>query len=224
MFSWKSKKEKLNINEEEVPRDKYLDMAKNSSNWRKFCFIQMIIIFLLVIGVINISKKNSIETFVLEKTGNEYTILGNVQDLAINQKKASDEQVIYFLNNFINMSKSMTPSVELYKKNYSTIVSYMNQNTASKLEMYLKEDGYLDKFTNKKTVEIIFNTGIKLGNDSYQVRWVQRTFNNKGEVESTINYMAIFTIEFIDIKDKTTLLYNPLGILITDYKEKKENI
>ena len=64
-------------------------------------------------GLIYTSRKNSVETFVLEKNGNNYKILGNIQDLTTTQNSATDEQIIYFLNQFVMKSKFLPSDLDI---------------------------------------------------------------------------------------------------------------
>ena len=61
----------------------------------------------------------------------------------------------------------------------------------------------MKKVENGKTVEIAFNTGDKISENTYQIRWRQTTYTKDGEVESNINYSAILTITFTDVSEKT---------------------
>ena len=148
----------------------------------------------------------------------------SVHDLAQTQNKASEEQIIYFLNNFVTKTKFLTPNLALYKKNYEEVLSFMSNSTQTKLARYLVEDNYKEKIQKQETVEIVFNTGIRLEGNSYQLRWTQNTFNKNGVLYLQENFMGVFNLEFVDIKDRTTLLHNPLGILINDFIQTKEKL
>lgn len=226
MFNWKGIKEKFKINNQEVKKDKYYDLAVSNSNWRRISFSLVLLIFVLIFGLIKTSEKNKIQTFVVEKAGiGEYSILGKVEDVTKNAIAArSDEEIIYFLKNYIERTKSITPSIDTYKKNYATVRSYMTSNTAKKMENYLMEGGYKDYFQNYKTVEILYNTGIRLDKDTFQLRWNQRVYSKDGNIESVTPMIGVFTVTFAPVESKEILRENPLGLLITDYREQKEII
>ena len=175
-------------------------------------------------GLIYTSRKNSVETFVLEKNGNNYKILGNIQDLTTTQNSATDEQIIYFLNQFVMKSKFLPRDLDIYERNYTQILSLMTQTTSKKLDKYLTDEKYEEKIRKGQTVEIILNTALRLEKNSYQVRWTQRIFNKSGELIGSKNYLGVFTIKFGGIKDKETLINNPLGIIITNFIQSEENL
>ncbi|MGL5202562.1 MAG: VirB8/TrbF family protein [Cetobacterium sp.] len=224
MFRWKPKKTPLEINGQQILDNEYLKMAENADNWRKTTFSLLIICAVLVFGLIYTSRKNSVETFVLEKNGNNYKILGNIQDLTRTQNSATDEQIIYFLNQFVMKSKFLPSDLDIYERNYTQILSLMTQTTSKKLDKYLIDEKYEEKIRKGQTVEIILNTALRLERNSYQVRWTQRIFNKSGELIGAKNYLGVFTIKFGGIKDKETLINNPLGIIITNFIQSEENL
>ena len=88
--------------------------------------------------------------------------------------------------------------------------------------IFYKAEKYVEKFQNGKTVEIAFNTGDKISDNTYQIRWKQSTYTKNGELESQINYSAIITIGFNEITDPKMLYINPLGLMIVDFSQKEE--
>ena len=228
IYNWKNRnKNSLLTSKEKLPRDKFLDMQINSNNWRKVAFFSCLVSIFLVFGIINISSNNKIQTYIIEKEGNTYNNLGTANNIGYtqrSQKNVTDEEVIYFLFNFINKTRFLTPNLGLYTKNTEEILSFLTKRSSNKMDRYLIETGYDKKIKEKQTVEIIQNTGIKLENNSYQVRWIERTSNKDGKVILEENYMGIFTIKFVEIKEKNNLLFNPLGMVIVDFTQIKEKL
>lgn len=223
MMRWKGKRQEVQVHGTGVGIDRSLELKKAANNWRKTSFSLLLLNFLLVGGLVYTSKVNSIETFVLEKEGNNYSILGRIEDLAKAQNSATDEQIFYFLNQFIVKSKFLPNDLSIYEKNYTDILSLMNMATSKKLDSYLKDENYAEKIRKGQTVEIVLNTSLKLEN-SYQIRWTQKVFDKDGKLKSSTNYIGVFTIEFADIKNKETLINNPLGIIITNFIQSEERV
>lgn len=222
MRSFKGLRTKLKIDGEVIEgKDKYYTLSVNANNWRKISFSLIIIIVFLAAALIKISLTTKVNTFVVEKNGNNYSVLGEVASIASTQTKVSDQEIIYFLNQVIDGVKGLPRNTEVYEKNYRRSLAYLSRSAAKKIDNYLKQENYVKKVEDGKTVEIAFNTGDKISNNTYQIRWRQTTFTKDGEVESSINYSAIFTISFTEISEK--LLYiNPLGLMIVDFSQKEE--
>lgn len=181
----------------------------------------MVVVVFLSAVLTKIALTKKVNTFIVEKSGNQYTVIGDVSSVAEVQKKASEQEVIYFLNEVIDGIKGLPRNTEVYEKNYRKALSYLSRSAAKKIDNYLKEEDYVKKVENGKTVEIAFNTGDKISENTYQIRWRQTTYTKDGEVESNINYSAILTITFTDVSEKT-LYINPLGLMIVDFSQKEE--
>lgn len=222
MRSWKGMKKNLKINGNDVGIDKYYELSVALNNWRKVSASLIFIVSILVVGIIKISITNKVETFVIEKNGNNYSVIGNVLDVAKTQKKISEEQIIYFLNEVLSNTKNLTRDTSIYEKNYKKSLAYLSRNASLKIDNYLKNEQYTEKVKAGKTVELKFNTGIKINDSTYQIRWSQTTFKKNGEVEKIDNYNGLFTIAFKDIKNSKELYLNPLGLVILDISQKKE--
>lgn len=222
MKSFKGFRTKLKLNGNDVEKkDKYYTLSVNANNWRKMCFSLMIVVVFLSAVLTKIALTKKVNTFIVEKSGNQYTVVGDVSSVAEVQKKASEQEVIYFLNEVIDGIKGLPRNTEVYEKNYRKALSYLSRSAAKKIDNYLKEEDYVKKVENGKTVEIAFNTGDKISENTYQIRWRQTTYTKDGEVESNINYSAILTITFTDVSEKT-LYINPLGLMIVDFSQKEE--
>lgn len=222
MKSFKGFRTKLKLNGNDVEKkDKYYTLSVNANNWRKMCFSLMVVVVFLSAVLTKIALTKKVNTFIVEKSGNQYTVVGDVSSVAEVQKKASEQEVIYFLNEVIDGIKGLPRNTEVYEKNYRKALSYLSRSAAKKIDNYLKEEDYVKKVQNGKTVEIAFNTGDKISENTYQIRWRQTTYTKDGEVESNINYSAILTITFTDVSEKT-LYVNPLGLMIVDFSQKEE--
>ena len=224
MKSFKGFRTKLKLNGNDVEKkDKYYTLSVNANNWRKMCFSLMVVVVFLSAVLTKIALTKKVNTFIVEKSGNQYTVIGDVSSVAEVQKKASEQEVIYFLNEVIDGIKGLPRNTEVYEKNYRKALSYLSRSAAKKIDNYLKEEDYVKKVENGKTVEIAFNTGDKISENTYQIRWRQTTYTKDGEVESNINYSAILTITFTDVSEKT-LYINPLGLMIVDFSQKEEHL
>lgn len=222
MINFKPRKTKNEIGGHNTEKDKYYTLSVNANNWRKMSFSLLILVVLLIFALLRASSLNKIETIVLEKIGNNYEVVGNVLDVAKTQVKATDQQIIYFLNEVISNTKSLPKSTEIYEKNYRKSLAYLSRNASQKIDNYLKREGYVEKVKAGKTVEISLNTGLKISDKTYQIRWTQATFLKNGELEKEVNYNAIITVDFKDITDVKLLYINPLGLVITDFSQQEE--
>ena len=144
MKSFKGFRTKLKLNGNDVEKkDKYYTLSVNANNWRKMCFSLMVVVVFLSAVLTKIALTKKVNTFIVEKSGNQYTVIGDVSSVAEVQKKASEQEVIYFLNEVIDGIKGLPRNTEVYEKNYRKALSYLSRSAAKKIDNYLKEEDYV---------------------------------------------------------------------------------
>ncbi len=226
MFNWKNiYKKNTSSSKEMLPIDRYFDIAKANDNKRRIIYILLLLqLFSLTIIGMN-SFKTNIRTYIVEKNGNNYANLGYANDLSMKGYQPSRSAIEYFINEFVIKSRFLSTDLVLFKKNNDEIAYFMNGKTSGKVEKYLVDSGYREKIKNKETVDIDLLSTLQLTPNTYQVRWIEKTYNDAGRVIEQNLMVGVYKIDFISPKNKESVRYNPLGILITDISqsiEKKE--
>lgn len=223
MFNWRNKnKKQTNAAIENTSPDRYLDLAKSNDNKRKIIFSLIILQLFSLIIIGQLSFGNSIRTYIIEKDNNNYTLLGYANDLSSKTYQTDDKSVAYFINNFVRKSRYLSSDLVLYKKNYEEIMFFMTDSTNNKLEQFLIDSGYREKIKEKKTVDIEILSTLKLTDDTYQVRWIEKTYDEYGKLRGRDLMVGVYTYKFTNPKNKEMIKYNPLNILITDISQSKE--
>lgn len=227
MKFWKGIKSKHKIKEYNPEENLYDNLAVSRENWRKTSFTLSIAVIVLALCLAKASETNKIKTYIVEKNGVSTTVVGNVMNME-NQAvdKVSDNEIIYFLKEVISNTKTLPHSQHVYEKSYTKALSFLSRNASNKMDNYLKLEKYVEKARQKKTIDIVFNNGVKLAGTSnvYQLRWKQITYDQQGNVIDEKNYSGNFSVEFQDITSEKMLYENPLGLIITDISQKLEHI
>lgn len=223
MFNWKnSKKKSTDSLKELLPIDRYYDIAKANDNKRRIIFILLLLqLFSLTIIGMN-SFKTNIRTYIVEKNGNNYANLGYANDLSMKGYQPSRSAIEYFINEFVIKSRFLSTDLVLFKKNNNEIAYFMNGKTSEKVQKYLIESGYKEKILNKDTVDIDLLSTLQLTPNTYQVRWIEKTYNDAGRIVEQNLLVGVFKIDFKAPKNVESVRYNPLGILITDISQSVE--
>lgn len=220
----KRKKEKLKIKDEE-PKNILLYLKKQNYNLKLLLSFSLLINTFLGYGLVENSKTNGIQTFLVERIGNEYIVAGDIEKLASQQKMIPEEQIISTLFSFIEKTKLLTSDLKLYEKNLEKAKYLMTENAKNKSNLYLMSDDYKEFVKKQYRVEPIFITGVRLreSNNSYQLRWKLRITDSNGQIKLEKMYMGIFTIKFItEMKSPSEVINNPLGIKIIDFVQTEE--
>ena len=75
MKSFKGFRTKLKLNGNDVEKkDKYYTLSVNANNWRKMCFSLMVVVVFLSAVLTKIALTKKVNTFIVEKSGNQYTV------------------------------------------------------------------------------------------------------------------------------------------------------
>ena len=224
MSSFKNKKkQKLEINGEE-PKNIILHLKKENHNLKLLLALSLLTTTFLGYGLVENSKANGIQTFLVERIGKEYVIAGDIEKLASQQKMIPEEQIISTLFSFIEKTKLLTSDIKLYEKNLEKAKYLMTENTKNKSNLYLMSDDYKEFVKKQYRVEPVFLTGVKLDSEnSYQLRWKLRISDKDGNVKFEKIYMGTFSIKVIsEMKSPLEVVNNPLGIKIIDFVQTEE--
>ena len=223
MFSYKGKKKDITPNkQEQMSQDRYLNLAKANNNKTLIIFFLLLIEFVTLFIVFSITYKTNIKTYVIERSDNDYTVLGYANDLSDKTYTPSEQQVVYFINNFVRKSRTLSSDLVLTKKHYDELAFFLNSSTNKKLLNYLATDGYNEKIEKKNTVDIEIISTLKLTKNSYQVRWSEKIFDKMGKLIGDNTLVGIYKIEITSPKNVEAIKYNPIGMLIVDISQSIE--
>ena len=103
---------------------------------------------------------------------------------------------------------------------YKKSLVFLSRSKLKKFDNYLKEEKYVDKVKNGKTVKYSLTQGTKFLTTHIKLDG-DKLHSKNGEIESNINYSAIVTITFTDIVMHEKVYINPLGLMITDSLKRK---
>lgn len=202
--------------------DRYSDLAVRVKNLQRVIFSLLLIIVLLVTILGLITFKNNTKTYIVEKEGNNYTFFGYVNDLTKTTYNPDDNSLIYFINSFVNKSRFLPTDLVLYKKNQKELGYFLNSKTISKLDNILNEDQYSELIKRGYVVDIYILSTLRLSPASFQVRWIEKIFDQHGKLITENLMVGVFKYEIKAPTSKEAIIINPLGLLITDLSISKE--
>lgn len=148
----------------------------------------------------------------------------NVKELAgtkIDIDNLSERQINYFLSNFITNIRSVTFDKEFYQKKLNESNYFLTPASQKELKTALTDSNTTQKIEKQVSVNVQIKNFNKIENNKYQLTWSESYTSLDGTFKE--DYLGIFTIETIALKDKKMILYNPLGIVITQLSISKTN-
>lgn len=203
--------------------DRYADLATRIKNLQRVIFSLLLIIVLLVTILGIITFKNNTKVYVVEKSGNNYTFFGHVNDLTKTTYNPDDNSLIYFINSFVNKSRFLPTDLVLYKKNQKELGYFLNSKSINKLDYILNEEAqYPELIKRNYVVDIDILSTLRLSTNSFQVRWNEKIFDQHGKLAFENLMVGVFKYEIKAPNSKEAIIVNPLGIIITDLSISKE--
>lgn len=220
MFSWKNNKvKKKDRSVFEVTQDnpdRYFNLSKANNNKTKIIFFLMMtnILVILILATLTITRNKDV--YIVEKDGNNYTYFGKVNDLTKEVYNPDDNSIIYFINAFVQKNISLPRDLIVYKNNRIESNYFLTTNAKKKLDTYLEDYGYPALIEINQVIDVEISSTLRLTDKTFQVRWIESRFDKNNNLLTKTNHVGLFKYSIGKPKSKEAILYNPLGILITD--------
>jgi len=222
MFSFKPKKKDVTPEKiEQMKEDRYLNLARANNNKTRIIFFMLLLQLVSLSILFSVSYKTTIQTYIVERSDNDYTVLGYANDLS-GKYTPSEQQIIYFINNFVRKSRNLSSDLVLTKKHYDELAFFLNSSSNRKFLAFLNADGYNEKIEKRNTVDIEIISTLKLTANSYQVRWQEKIFDNQGRMIGDNVLVGIYRMEIVSPRNAEAIKHNPIGLLIVDINQSLE--
>lgn len=225
MFNWKNTKSKKKTNLDMMDSDRYLKISKSLHNQKKVNLILLLIIILLTVILGKVSFSNNTKTYIVEKDHNNYTYLGNVQDLTKTNYNPSDNDLVYFLNLVVKNMRFLPSDLVLFEKNRVMVNSFLTQPAIKKMKTLDERYDYERMKKENAVVDIEPISTIRVSSQAFQIRWIERVYSVKGVEIASRLMVGFFKYEISSPTSQNSILSNPLGIKILDMSisEEKNN-
>ncbi|KIM05857.1 MAG: hypothetical protein KN64_01470 [Sulfurovum sp. AS07-7] len=190
--------------------ERYGSYISQAKTWRLFAISALALSALSVVGVIYIGSQSKIKPYIVEVDK-----LGQSIHAGYAPQMEYDERVIKyglsdFITNFRTVYKKDTKIQKEYAKNAYKYLSKGTLGYGQVTEEYKSNNPLTAKYD--KNVEI--TSVLRLGENSYQIDWVEKTFNEAGHLITTDNYKAIANIQIEAPKTEDEIINNPIGLFI----------
>ncbi len=203
--------------------ERYVSLGETIQIWKitTYIFILFTLIFMAISTYLYSQK--TIYPYIIKV--NQAT--GEVMDTKVLKSEKSnigENEISYFIKKFINETRTIMLDKKYFDKKLQNINYFMTPESANKLGQILSQEKTNEIFNNKftRTTEIISVTKLPENNNSYQIRWRERTFNEAGTLIKRRNYISVLKVDFFKPNIKQ-IEYNPLGIVIKDFNIIQEN-
>lgn len=224
MLNWKNKKKnkKLITNLEMQEPDRYYKQVLALQNQKKINLGLLLIIVFLSALLGKAAFFYQTKVYIVEKDKNNYTYLGNVRNLSKTNYNPNDSDIIYFLNDIIKNMRFIPTDAIVVGKNRKKLNYFLNERSKNKLNNYDIQYNINDLIEKSYVVDIIPLSAIRLSNSTFQMRWIEKIYNLKGQQTEERLMVAAFKYNISSPKSETMILNNPIGLEIEDFSIQEE--
>lgn len=182
-------------------------IAQNSLLW-KYLFGLIGLCALLTIGLISVAHQSKVVPLIVaqDKLG-VLTSIGVPQPVKLNQAVVGQQIMQY-----ITALRSFSSDSNVNNRNITIVTSMSSQSISSQIDEMIKAnagDSNLSSITVQPTSIIALQNS-----NSYELDWTETRRMTDGTTTET-SWQGIITFTKIDLDSLTTLMNNPLGILVT---------
>lgn len=189
------------------------DVVTQAKNWRfvaVLCSLVSVVLLGLLIASFSISQNH---VFVAEVTQEGRVV--NVSPLMV-AYQPTQAQLEYFLGRFIQLVRGLPLDPVVAKQNWLEAYDYLTQQSAEKLNRFLQQNNSVNDL-GKKTIVVKLVDINALSDHSFEVDWLETSFDLTGQKTDTKRYSGVFTVVVKQPKTQTIIMKNPLGVYIVDF-------
>jgi type IV secretion system protein TrbF len=184
------------------------------NNWRLCALISFFITLLLIVALVILSSERDPKVYVAQIGPKD-----QVQSVRLSGTPLlpTEVQKIYFISQFVKNIVSIPLDPVVLRSNWMNSYSMAVGKAQLALTDYVKKNSPFTK-VGEITQSVKIERYHSLGQNSYELIWRQKTYNDMGKVMAIRRYSGVFTIEQAPVSNNLQqLLVNPFGLRIIFY-------
>jgi len=129
--------------------------------------------------------------------------------------KPNDAQIAYHLARFVDNVRALSSDAVVVKQNWLKAYDFVTDQAAVTLNEYARDNDPFAK-VGRETVAVEVASVVRASASSFQVRWLERTFEG-GALKETKRVTGLFSIIITPPRTAEAVRKNPLGIYIHSF-------
>ncbi len=129
--------------------------------------------------------------------------------------KPNDAQIAYHLARFVDNVRALSSDAVVVKQNWLKAYDFVTDQAAVSLNEYARDNDPFAK-VGRETVAVEVTNVVRASASSFQVRWLERTFEG-GALKETKRLTGLFSIIITPPKTAEAVRKNPLGIYVHSF-------
>ena len=185
--------------------------------------IMFFVIIILISACTFLSIRNRYIPFIVEvkKETGEIENAKIISNTKLNMSDLQENQINYFISNFITNIRSVTYDKKLYQRKLDESNFFLTAESQKELKTALIDNKTTEKMEKGVSVNVQIKNFNKIEEGKYQITWQETYTSTDGNFKE--NFLGIFTVETMPVTNQKMIQHNPLGIIITKLSISKTN-
>ena len=186
--------------------------ARNAKFWRATALCLAATTTALAAGLAYAANQRQVEVYVAEVDAQQARTIG--VELAGRAYTPDANAKAYFVADLIRKSRSRILDPVAQNARLREVYAFLAGPAEQRMNEYMAADPPSGTDGKPAAREVEIGTVLQQGEDSYQVRWTERTFAG-GRLQEAAEFTGLFTVTVTPPTDKRAILTNPLGLYVT---------
>jgi type IV secretion system protein VirB5 len=187
--------------------------AKNMRLWRATALGSLGLCVVLSAGLAYAASRRQVEMFVVEVDPAEARTIG--VEMAGRNYTPDASARAYFVADLVRKSRSRTLDPVVQAERWKNVYAFLAGPAEQRMNEYAAADTGLGSDGRKVAREVQIGTVLQQGENTYQVRWTERTYA-AGTLQEGADYTGLFSVTHEPPTDKRAILTNPIGLYVTE--------
>lgn len=133
-----------------------------------------------------------------------------------------EKEYRYYLGKWIEKIRTVSLDPIVVRNNWNEGYAFTTPAAANKLNAWARRPDSPMAKLGRETVSVQVTAVLPVSPTSYQVRWVETSYTNQGQVKDQAGWTATFTVRQDKSVPKELEQVNPGGIFITDFNWQRD--
>ena len=188
----------------------------SAANWRFFA-LSMLCVNIVAVGMVGyLAVRSTIVPYIVEVDNSTGAVISSSKILA--RAEADNKLFEHFIWQVIRKTRTLPKDMVLYERNWDEAYTFFTSETSQKINDMATREKHQQKLKDGNTTMLKLKSITPLAgqDNTFNVRWNEVTYDNKGKSISEYELEGYFKVEQSALDEKT-VYSNPLGIKIIDF-------
>lgn len=195
---------------------------KQARNWRLFAFLVTFALLFCIAALVYQSLQIQVKPIIV-RVNDDGAPLGT-HTINTSQYEPTVADIRWFLSFVVINTRSLMQDPIAISQNWKRAYAFLSKPAQAQMAELANASGTvseIDKIRNKaqdrvsRVVEM--KSFLPMTQNTYQLRWSEKTYSSNGNLITTQAYSGSFTVEVSEPQDEETAFANPRGLYITSF-------